>query len=53
MVTRRKHRSWSDDEKREICQQTTVSGVFIALFFDFMKVPQGKLGPGGLGADHC
>ncbi|MEL6362599.1 MAG: transposase [Pseudomonadota bacterium] len=30
MVTRRKRRSWSDDEKREICQQTTVPGVSIA-----------------------
>ena len=30
MGTRRKRRSWSDDEKREICQQTTVPGVSIA-----------------------
>ena len=30
MVTRRKRRSWSDDEKREICQQTMVPGVSIA-----------------------
>ncbi|MFQ5535711.1 MAG: transposase, partial [Sphingomonadales bacterium] len=27
---RRKRRSWSDDEKREICQQTTLPGVSIA-----------------------
>ena len=26
----RKRRSWSDDEKREICQQTTVPGVSVA-----------------------
>ena len=25
-----KRRSWSDDEKREICQQTTVPGVSVA-----------------------
>lgn len=30
MVSRRKRRSWSDEEKREICQQTTVPGVSIA-----------------------
>lgn len=30
MGTRRKRRSWSDDEKREICQQTMVPGVSIA-----------------------
>jgi len=30
MGKRRKRRSWSDDEKREICQQTTVSGVSVA-----------------------
>ena len=30
MGTRRKRRNWSDDEKREICQQTTVPGVSIA-----------------------
>ena len=30
MVKRRKRRSWSDDEKREIRQQTTVPGVSIA-----------------------
>ena len=30
MGTRRKRRSWSDDEKREICQQTAVPGVSIA-----------------------
>ena len=30
MGERRKRRSWSDDEKREICQQTTVPGVSIA-----------------------
>ena len=30
MVTRRKRRSLSDDEKREICQRTTVPGVSIA-----------------------
>lgn len=30
MGTRRKRRSWSDDEKREICQQTTLPGVSIA-----------------------
>jgi len=30
MVTRRKRRSWSDEEKREICQQTAVPGVSIA-----------------------
>ena len=30
MATRRKRRNWSDDEKREICQQTTVPGVSIA-----------------------
>ena len=30
MGTRRKRRTWSDDEKREICQQTTVPGVSIA-----------------------
>lgn len=30
MVTRRKRRSWSDEEKREICQQTMVPGVSIA-----------------------
>lgn len=30
MGTRRKRRSWSDNEKREICQQTTVPGVSIA-----------------------
>ena len=30
MGTRRKRRSWSDDEKREICQQTSVPGVSIA-----------------------
>lgn len=30
MGKRRKRRSWSDDEKREICQQTTVPGVSVA-----------------------
>ena len=30
MSKRRKRRSWSDDEKREICQQTTVPGVSVA-----------------------
>ena len=30
MDKRRKRRSWSDDEKREICQQTTVPGVSVA-----------------------
>ena len=30
MGIRRKRRNWSDDEKREICQQTTVPGVSIA-----------------------
>ena len=30
MVKRRKRRSWSDDEKREICQQTIVPGVSVA-----------------------
>ena len=30
MGKRRKRRSWSDDEKREICQQTTVLGVSVA-----------------------
>lgn len=30
MGKRRKRRSWSDDEKREICQQTAVSGVSVA-----------------------
>ena len=27
---RRKKRTWSDEEKREICQQTTVAGVSVA-----------------------
>ena len=30
MGKRRKRRSWSDDEKREICQQTIVPGVSVA-----------------------
>lgn len=30
MGKRRKRRSWPDDEKREICQQTTVPGVSVA-----------------------
>lgn len=30
MGKRRKRRSWSDDEKREICQQTAVPGVSVA-----------------------
>ena len=30
MGKRRKRRNWSDDEKREICQQTTVPGVSVA-----------------------
>jgi len=30
MVKRRKRRSWSDDEKREICHQTTAPGVSVA-----------------------
>lgn len=30
MGKRRKRRSWSDDEKREICQQTMVPGVSVA-----------------------
>ena len=30
MGKRRKRRSWSDDEKREICQQTTVPVVSVA-----------------------
>lgn len=30
MVKRRKRRSWSDDEKREICQQTAAPGVTVA-----------------------
>lgn len=30
MGKRRKRRSWSDDEKREICQQTAVAGVSVA-----------------------
>jgi transposase len=30
MGKRRKRRSWSDDEKREICQQTTLPGVSVA-----------------------
>ncbi|MEO0612476.1 MAG: transposase [Pseudomonadota bacterium] len=30
MGTRRKRRNWSDDEKREICQQTMVPGVSVA-----------------------
>jgi transposase len=30
MVKQRKRRSWSDDEKREIFQQTTVLGVSVA-----------------------
>ena len=30
MGKRRKRRSWSDDEKREVCQQTTVPGVAVA-----------------------
>lgn len=30
MSKRGKRRSWSDDEKREICQQTTVPGVSVA-----------------------
>ena len=30
MGKRRKRRSWSDDEKREICQQTTVPAVSVA-----------------------
>jgi transposase len=29
MGKRRKRRSWSDDEKREICQQTIVPGVSV------------------------
>ena len=32
MVKRRKRRSRSDAEKREICQQTTVAGVSVAQF---------------------
>ena len=27
---RRKKRTWSDEEKREICQQTAVAGVSVA-----------------------
>jgi len=30
MGKRRKRRTWSDDEKREICQQTTAPGVSVA-----------------------
>ena len=30
MGKRRNRRSWSDDEKREICQQTTLPGVSVA-----------------------
>lgn len=30
MGKRRKRRSWLDDEKRDICQQTTVPGVSVA-----------------------
>ena len=30
MGKRRKRRSWADDEKREICQQTSVPGVSVA-----------------------
>lgn len=30
MGKRRKRRTWSDDEKREICQQTAASGVSVA-----------------------
>ncbi len=30
MSQRRKRRSWSDDEKREICQQTVPRGVSVA-----------------------
>ena len=30
MGKRRKRRNWSDDEKREICQQTTLPGVSVA-----------------------
>ena len=30
MGKRRKRRTWSDDEKREICRQTTAAGVSVA-----------------------
>ncbi|MEP5760213.1 MAG: hypothetical protein ABJ327_13070 [Litoreibacter sp.] len=35
MSNRRKRKSWSDDEKREICQQTLLPG------FSMAQVPRG------------
>ena len=50
-MVRRKKRTWSDDEKREICQQTAVPGVSVAqvarryavnanLIFKWLKEPR-------------
>ena len=60
-MSRRKKRSWSDEEKREICQQTAVAGVSVAqvarryavnanLIFKWLKDP--RFAPAIEGQDH-
>lgn len=59
---RRKKRTWSDEEKREICQQTGVPGVSVAqvarryavnanLIFKWLKDP--RFAPASQGEDDC
>ena len=61
MARPRKHRHWSDEEKRSICAQTRASGVSVAqvarryamnanLIFKWLKDP--RFSPGGVVADE-